>query len=1052
LRVFLGQTWAVPDHSERKLATVLFADLVDSTAAAGEQDPERTRARLERFYDAMSAEIEGAGGTVEKFAGDAVMAAFGAPEALEDHAERALHTALAMQRRLEAVFGGELSLRIGVNTGEVVAGRPREGSSFVSGDAVNVAARLEQAAEPGEILAGERTVSAVRGAFEFDEPKTVEAKGKAGGVTCRPLVRALSLMRTRGVGGLARAFVGRDEQLDLLQSAYRRAVEGSHPVLVTIVGDPGVGKTRLVRELWEQLADQRAEPLRRTGRCLPYGQGITYWPLGEVLKEHLEILESDSPETVRRRLDEREILGLTLGLDVVGDLHPLAAQDRLHAAWIAFVSELTAERPLVLLIEDVHWAEQPLLDLIERIGRDAAGPLLLLTTARPDFVAGRTGWGARIDSETLWLEPLPAKTAGELVDSLLESVLSREVRELIVERAEGNPFFVEEVLESLIDAGVLERENGGWRANHLPPGFEIPDSVQAVLAARIDLLEEAEKTALQAAAVIGRVFWTGPVYELVEGLAPDLHLLETRDFIRQRPASSLAGEVEYAFKHALTREVAYGTLTKARRAQLHTQFAEWLERLGEGRDEHAPLLAHHYAEAVRPGDADVAWPEGGPELERARARAVLWLDRAAEAAMSRYELDDAVDLLHRALALVSERRETARLWLRIGRAHAFRYDGDGFMQAMQKALELSDDPVERADAYAELAFQSATRSGMWRRRPERDVMEDWTSRALAGVQQGGAAHVKALLARVYFGLPDADESTLLATELADRLGDVDLRSSAFDGRGWTAFRHGDFAAAHQWEMRRFDFIDKLTDPDLIHDLYLSTIPAAMALGRTDEARRLASENDELVARLTPHHRLHAVACTLEIEELVGNWDAIAALEQRTEEVVEANGDTPCIRNARSLLLCALANELLGRHDRSIELEAHAAELQNEGYGATLATPRARLALARGEFDQLHELLRDERWLQRQTWFTLPAGAARLVALAVVGASAEVEAAAAQIGTPGSYLEPFALRALGVVQGDETLLARAHERFRRFNLDWHADQTEALIRFRNTALG
>jgi class 3 adenylate cyclase/tetratricopeptide (TPR) repeat protein len=1040
----------VPDHSERKLATVLFADLVDSTAAAGEQDPERTRARLERFYDAMSTEIEGAGGTVEKFAGDAVMAAFGAPEALEDHAERALHTALAMQRRLDAVFAGELSLRIGVNTGEVVAGRPREGSSFVSGDAVNIAARLEQAAEPGEILAGERTVSAVRGAFEFGEPKTVEAKGKADGVACRRLVRSLSLMRTRGVGGLARAFVGRDEQLDSLQAAYRRAVEGAHPVLVTIVGDPGVGKTRLVRELWERLADEAPEPLRRTGRCVAYGQGITYWPLGEVLKEHLGILESDSPDAVRHQLNDREILGLTLGLDVVGDLHPLAAQDRLHAAWIAFLSELTAERPLVLLIEDVHWAEQPLLDLIERIGRDTAGPLLLLTTARPDFVAGRTGWGSRVDSETIWLEPLAADAAGSLVDSLLASELPGPVRELIVERAEGNPFFVEEVLESLIDAGVLERANGGWHARELPSGFEIPDSVQAVLAARIDLLAEAEKAALQAAAVIGRVFWTSPVYELVEGLAPDLHLLETRDFIRQRAGSSIAGEVEYAFKHALTREVAYGSLTKARRAQLHTRFADWLERLGEGRDEHAPLLAHHYAEAVRPEDVDVAWPDGGPELERLRAKAVQWLDRAAEAAMSRYELDDAIELLQRALALTSERRETARLWRRTGRANALKYDGNAFMESMQKALDLADDPIERAETYAELAFQSATRSGMWRSRPEHHAMEDWTSKALADVKHGSAAHVKALLSRVYWGLPDADESTVLATELAERLGDVQLRSSAWDGRGWTAFRHFDFVGAHDWETRRFAFIDQLADPDLVHDMYLSTIPTAVAIGKTNEARRLAAENEVLVARLTPHHRLHGVACRLEIEELAGQWDAIAALEQRTEQVVEDNRDTPCVRNARSLMLCALASELLGRHDRSVELEAHADELQNEDYGAILATPRARLGLARGELDQLYELLRDEHWLQRQTWFSLPAGAARLDALAVVGAAADVVVAAARLGTPKSYLEPFALRAVGIVQEDEKLLARADERFRAFQLDWHADQTDGLIRFRGSA--
>src|SRR5437588_11936955 len=216
---------------ERKLATIVFADLVGSTALADREDPERTRALLGRFYEAMADEIQAAGGTVEKFAGDAVMAAFGAPEALEDHAERALHTALAMQRRLEQ----GLSLRIGVNTGEVVAGRAREGSSFVSGDAVNVAARLEQAADPSEILVGERTAAAARGAFEFGDERTVEAKGKSGGVRCRPLLRALSLMRTRGLAGLARTFVGRDEELARLHAAYLRSLERGHPVLVTVL-------------------------------------------------------------------------------------------------------------------------------------------------------------------------------------------------------------------------------------------------------------------------------------------------------------------------------------------------------------------------------------------------------------------------------------------------------------------------------------------------------------------------------------------------------------------------------------------------------------------------------------------------------------------------------------------------------------------------------------------------------------------------------------------------------------------------------------------------
>ncbi|MGH3032452.1 MAG: adenylate/guanylate cyclase domain-containing protein, partial [Gaiellaceae bacterium] len=307
---------------ERKLATVLFADLVGSTQLADGQDPERTRVLLDRFYEVMAAEVEAAGGTVEKFAGDAVMAAFGAPTAYEDHAERALHAALSMRRRLEELFGDELALRIGVNTGEVVVGRAREGGSFVTGDAVNVAARLEQAAAQGEILVGERTAAVARGAFEFAEPLRVEAKGKPGGVAARRLVRALSLMRPRGVGGLRRAFVGRESELDLLRATYGRAVAQGRPHLVTIMGEAGVGKTRLVREFWERLGDESPQPVRRTGRCLPYGRGITYWPLGEILKEHLGLLESDPADTVRARLGEREILGLALGLDIATGLHP----------------------------------------------------------------------------------------------------------------------------------------------------------------------------------------------------------------------------------------------------------------------------------------------------------------------------------------------------------------------------------------------------------------------------------------------------------------------------------------------------------------------------------------------------------------------------------------------------------------------------------------------------------------------------------------------------------------------------------------------------------
>ena len=447
---------------ERKVATVLFADLVGSTELAGAVDPERTRARLDRFYDAMAAEIEQAGGTVEKFVGDAVMAAFGAPAAQEDHAERALHAALAMQRRLEELFGDELSLRIGVNTGEVVAGRPREGSSFVTGDAVNVGARLEQAAAPGEILVGERTAAAVRGAFELDELRTVEAKGKPGGVVCRRLVRALTLMRPRGVSGLGNAFVGRGAELELLRASYRDTVDHAAPHLVTIVGDAGVGKTRLVRELWAWLAQQEPQPLQRTGRCLSYGQGTAYRPLAEVLKEHLGLLDTDSPERVLERLGDRRLLALAMGLDVAGDLHPLVARDRFQDAWIEFLSTLAAERPTALLVEDLHWADQPLVELLERLIERVEGPLLVIATARPELNELRPGWGKSARAGVLELEPLSPADSGLLLAELLATEVPSRLQELLVDRSEGNPFFVEELVGMLIDRGLLARENGGW--------------------------------------------------------------------------------------------------------------------------------------------------------------------------------------------------------------------------------------------------------------------------------------------------------------------------------------------------------------------------------------------------------------------------------------------------------------------------------------------------------------------------------------------------------------------------------------------------------------
>ena len=1029
------------NREELKLATVLFADLVGSTELADSQNPERTRALLNRFYDAMSAEIEGAGGTVEKFVGDAVMAAFGAPAALEDHAERALHAALSMQRRLEELFGDSLSLRIGVNTGEVVVGQPRDGSSFVTGDAVNVAARLEQAAEPGEVLVGERTAVAVLGAFELGEPTTIEAKGKAGGVACRRLVRALSLMRPRGVGGLRRAFVGRDQQLEALRLAFGRVCDDARPRLVTIMGDVGVGKTTLVRELWEWLGTQAPEPLRRVGRCLSYGQGFAYSPLGEVVREHFGLLESDPPETVRRRLGQREILGLTLGLEAPSDLHPLAAHDRLQQAWVGFLEELVANRPVVVLVEDLHWGDDALLDLLEEALRDVRGPLLLLGTARPEFVRNRPTWGGRgRDSETLWLEALSHSDAARMLDDLIPAELPADVRDVVIQRAEGNPFFVEELVRTLIDIGVLERQNGGWKVHGLADELVVPDTVRAVLAARIDLLEPTEKAALQAAAVIGRTFWSGPVYELLEGLEPDLRLLEERDFIRHRSGSSIVGEREWAIKHALTREVAYESLPTTKRARFHARFAAWLERVGEGRDEDAGLLAHHYAEAVRPDSVDLAWPDADDgELARIRERAVFWLRRAADLAIGRYEIEDGLSLLQSAVELEPGQQELVEIWGAIARANALYFNRDGFSSAMERAIDLANDDATRADLYADCAFQTIVRAGMWGTAPDAQVVDDWIGRALELASPESTARAKALIARCYSDYDKSLELASEANEIAERLGDPDIRSYGYDVRGLRAFAAGDFEESVAWHRRRLALVGEIGDPDHEADIYGNAIAPAVGCGHFDEARRHTTANEEVTRGLSPHHRLHGVSATLELEELLGDWAAASRLQSRVETAVAENVATPCVRNQRSLLVCALARAYLGDDDGARRLERDAEAHGMTGYGTVVDTPRLQLALHRGDLATVESLL-GEPGVRRTNWFYLSSMAAHLDGLATLGRRETVEREAARHVAPETYLEPFALRALGIVRDDKSLIERAADRFSALGLDWHAART------------
>ena len=1021
---------------ERKLATVLFADLVGSTALAGDQDPERVRALLDRFYDAMAAEVERAGGTVEKFVGDAVMAAFGAPAAHEDDAERALHVALGMQRRMAELFGGRLALRIGVNTGDVVVGRPREGSSFVTGDAVNVCARLEQAAAPGEILVGERTVAAARGAFEFAEPVRVEAKGKPEGVVCRRLVRVLSLMRPRGISGLQPVFVGRGRELADLQRAYGLVVTTARPHLVTVAGDAGVGKTRLVGEFWRWLGGDRHRPLLRSGRCLSYGHGITYWPLGEVLKEHFRILDSDPADVMAGRVAGREGLGLTLGLAPPEGMHPLTVRDRLQTAWVGFLQELTSERPVVVLVEDLHWAGDELCDLLAMLAERVAGPLLLVVTGRPELLDQRPGWPA--GGSLVRLEALPVAEAEQLVGALLGSDCPAPIRELVAERAEGNPFFVEELIATLAGRGVLTRSGGGWSFGELPAGFSVPDTVQAALAARIDLLSRTGKAALQTAAVIGRVFWSGPVCELVEGADPEFGVLQERYFVLPHARSSIEGQREWLIKHALTREVAYESLLRAKRALLHAGFAQWLERNGEGEDEFAPLLAHHYAAAVAPEDLDLAWPGREREADALRARAVLWSRRAAELAIGRYEIDQGLALLRRALSLESEPREQAGIWRQIGHACALKYDGAGFWEAMQQALDIGGPSAE---VYADLALQSNQRAGMWVQQPDWSLVDGWIQQALELAEEGSLTQGKALAARA---LGEDDEAAARsALAIAERLGDLELRFTSLSVLSWAALAAGDFGRACALMDQIMALLPTLQNPDACSMTLHAAVFVYLRSGNLGAAARASAQATGAAAGLTPHHRLHAACWQILLASVTGRWEEVRAHAAEAERVVDVNlaAATPCVSTVSILLNCATASALAGEEDESRRLESKAQGIGMEGnrwYQGWFEPPQIRLALARNQPGVVAELAPHE-----MDWEWEPASTF-LDALAALGDRERIETEAPKWLQAGTFAEPFALRALGIARSDRPLLKQALERFEAMELSWHAEQTRRLL--------
>jgi len=596
---------AVEAHAreERKVVSVLFVDLVGFTAASEAADPEDVRARLQGYHARAKAEVERFGGTIEKFVGDAVMAAFGAPVAHEDDAERGVRAGLAI---LEAMEELDLEARAAVNTGEAVVAldaRPELGEGIVTGDVVNTAARLQSSAPAGGLVAGEQTYWATRHAIEYEELEPVAAKGKADPV---PLWRALGARSRLGIDlepSRSTPFLGRDDELEVLRQVYARTLRESECHLVTLVGEPGIGKSRLVAELREFVDSQAELVFWRQGRCLPYGEGIALWALGEIVKAHAGILESDDPATAREKLsrvleplapspeEQAWIAGELARLVGAGDVG--GEREESFAAWRAFLEAVAAQRPLVVVVEDLHWADGTLLEFLEQLVDWSSGvPLLVLCTARPELHELHPAWsGGKRNATTISLSPLSSDDTARLIAALLErSVLSVETQQTLLERAGGNPLYAEQFVKML-----RERPAGG--------DVPVPETVQALIAARLDTLGAERKGLIQDAAVVGKVFWSAAV-AAVGGLddrtvRQGLHELVRRELIRPSRLSSVEGQMEFAFGHGLVRDVAYAQIPRAERVRKHEAAAGWIEALaGDRVAEHAELLAHHYREAL----------------------------------------------------------------------------------------------------------------------------------------------------------------------------------------------------------------------------------------------------------------------------------------------------------------------------------------------------------------------------------------------------------------------------------------------------------------------
>ena len=873
---------------ERRLVTVLFADVVGSTSLGETMDPEDLRRLLARFYGIASEVMAEHGGTLEKFIGDAAMAIFGLPHAHDDDARRALDAGLALRERLraDAGLGDQLPIRVGLNTGEVIASRDRERNDFlVTGDAVNVAARLQQAAEPWQILASARTAIADGGAHDFGPATSLELKGKAASVHARVL-----LGRSTSVLAAPRTpLVGREADLAQIELIGRRAFAERRPYMVSLLAPAGTGKSRLVDEFVDRLHAIAPDAQVAVAQCLPYGQRLTYWPMRALLDSIIGLPAERSPEqtreAIRTWLDEAgaerpaesaDLLAATIGAS------DAEVQDRapLFLAWREVVELAAARRPLVLLVEDLHWSSDSLLDLIEFILQprpDSA--ILMLALARPELLERRPTWGGgRRNHLSIALEPLDHESIGELVRGLLEGA-APELVPLVADRSEGNPFYAGEIVRTLLEHGLDLSDS----AAVAEAASRLPDTVQATVLARLDSLAPHARRVLQLGSVFGRSFSTDGVAS-IEGKRDD-HAAAIAELI-ERDLLRPSGHGDLTFRHIIIRDVAYGTLTRSERAKLHAAAGRWLEERAAGReDELAELVAFHFREAA------VMSAGLGTRDESLRASAVRWLGRAADAAASARGVAEAAGHLRAAIEL-AEGPDAAPLWARLGRVLG---SGDLSVQALEHAWRLglehglpSDFTLENLGRHLMVVLRF---SASVARQPSERALEDLITLGESWLPDAGVRAVatfeialgfKSFWLRQVAQRPVSDEDVTTAENhvkrglaMAEELDDAQLISAALDALAGIS-QADDWQHAVGLAERRIAFADRLGIEEKLDALQVLAW-GTVQLGRLDQA---AAASDAAVALLAPGQNIVFVMASASwsayVGALKGDWDRTAA--------------------------------------------------------------------------------------------------------------------------------------------------------------------------------